>query len=283
MNNNEVSFDKAAWAEQKKAQREAAFARIDEFLEHIPKNPKVLRTYLDVQSRFPQCTVSNAVLIAAQKPDAVEYHTFEDWKKRGALVNKGEQGFSMLVPGGTYNGKDGKEYVRFDVQKVFDISQTSAVPSLRKEDPDTVLMAMLVNPVVPVRNAEQEAGAEFLPGENRIDIGKCEDAMKGMQTLSLALAHGELSTLIEGYDPLQPQNSFSARCASYIFCKHYGIEPQNKSFPELKNVLGGCSIKELRGQLETIRGAARTLIGRVEKAKTALRNMTREEQDRGSR
>ena len=283
MNNTEVSFDKTAWAEQKKAQREAAFARIDAFLEHIPKNPKDLRTYLDVQSRFPQCTVSNAVLIAVQKPDATEYHTFEDWKKRGAAINKGEQGFSMLIPGGSYSGKDGKTHTRFDVQKVFDVSQTSAVLPVRTDNPALILKAMLVNPVVPVRNADQEKGAEFLAGENMISIGRCTDVAEGLQTLSLALAHGELSALVEGYDPLLPENSFHARCASYIFCRHYGIEPKNKSFPELKTVLGSCSVKELRGQLETIRTAAKTLISRVEKAKTAMRNMDREEQDHDSR
>ena len=283
MNTNELNFDKAAWAEQKRAQREAAFARIDEFLERIPKNPKILRTYLDVQARFPQCTVSNAVLIAAQKPDAREYHTFEAWRKKGVTVGKGEQGFSMLIPGGTYSGRDGRSHTRFDTQNVFDVSQTNAVIPERKEKAEDVLKAMLLNPVVPVRSSDQEVGAEFLSGENRITIGRCADAAEGMQNLSLALAHGELSILTEGYDPLKPENSFNARCASYIFCRHYGIEPENKSFPELKSVLGGCDIKELRGRLETVRTAARTLIARVEKAKTAMKDMTMEEQDRDSR
>ena len=122
----EITYDKTAWAEQKKAQRDAVFAKIDEYLDTAAMDPAALQTYLDVQAQFPLCSVSNAVLIAAQRPEATEYHTFDDWKKKEVSVNKGEQSFSMLVPNGTYTGKDGKTHTSFDVQKVFDISQTSA-------------------------------------------------------------------------------------------------------------------------------------------------------------
>ena len=61
----EITYDKTAWAEQKKAQRDAVYAKIDAYLDNAAMDPAALQTYLDVQAQFPLCSVSNAVLIAA--------------------------------------------------------------------------------------------------------------------------------------------------------------------------------------------------------------------------
>ena len=274
-----INFDKTAWAEKKKSLREEVFARIDEYLDQMPAEPHCLQAYLDVQARFPSCSVSNAILIADQKPDAYEYHTFEDWKNKGVSIMKGEQGFSMLVPNGSYTGKDGMAHTRFDVQKVFDISQTSGMIVPMQEDLQLVLKAMLMRPIVPIQVVEQKAGAEFMLDENQITIGRGMTVMEGIQTLSIALAHGELSRVLPNYDPTLPTNSFYARCASYVICRHYGVEPTSYNFLDVQSILGNLNGKEIRSQLEIIRTAARSLIDRVEKARTALLNMSKQEQE----
>ena len=281
------SFDKASWAEQKKAMREDAFARIDTYLEQIPADPGYLQNYLNVQGLFPRCSVSNAVLIADQKPETTEYHTFEGWKKKGVSILKGEQGFSMLVPSGSYTGKDGLTHTRFDVAKVFDITQTNSLIRQKQEDLHAVLRSMMIQPVVPVEMLEkQQRGAEFLPEEGIVTIGQNCPVMQGMQTLSMALAHGELSKMIENYDPVQIQNNLSARCASYMVCRYYGMEPSSYDFKDAQSILGGMGSRALRSQLETIRTATRTMIDRIEKARALLERAAENqapEQGRGSR
>ena len=279
----EITYDKTAWAEQKKAQRDAVYAKIDEYLDNASVDPAMLQTYLDVQAQFPLCSVSNAVLIAAQRPEATEYHTFDDWKKKEVSITKGAQSFSMLVPNGTYTGKDGKTHTSFDVQKVFDISQTSAAVEPRKPDLRLSLKAMLMRPVCPLEVSEQVSGAVFVSQENKIIIGKGMPLEDTMETLSMALAHGEMNKSFPDYKPGLPQNSFYARCASYMVCRHYGVDPKSYNFSDMQTVLGNCNSKELRGHLETIRSTARTLIDRVEKAKTTLLNLSRSERDRDSR
>ena len=279
----EITYDKTAWAEQKKAQRDAVFAKIDEYLDSAAMDPAALQTYLDVQAQFPLCSVSNAVLIAAQFPESTEYHTFEDWKKKEVSINKGEQSFSMLVPNGTYTGKDGKAHTSFDVQKVFDISQTSAEVVQRKPDLRLSLKAMLMRPVCPIQVDAQQTGAVFVSQENKIVIGKGMTLEDTLETLSMALAHGEMNKSIPDYKPGLPQNSFYARCVSYMVCRHYGVDPKTYNFSDMQMVLGNCNSKELRGHLETIRSTARLLIDRVEKAKTTLLNLNKTEQDRDSR
>ena len=279
----EITYDKTAWAEQKNAQRDAVYAKIDSYLDNAAVDPGMLQTYLDVQAQFPMCSVSNAVLIAAQRPEATEYHTFDDWKKKEVSVNKGEQSFSMLVPNGTYTGKDGKTHTSFDVQKVFDISQTNSKAGPKKPDLRFILKAMLMRPVCPLEVSEQQSGAAFVSQENKIVIGKGMILEDTLETLSMALAHGEMNKSIPDYKPGLPQNSFYARCVSYMVCRHYGVDPKTYNFSDMRMVLGNCNSKELRGHLETIRSTARLLIDRVEKAKTTLLNLNKTEQDRDSR
>ena len=266
----EVQFDKTAWAEQKKAQRQAAYEMVDNCLDSMPMEESKLRQYLTVQGRFPQCSVGNAVLIAAQRPEATEYHTFDDWKKQDVSINKGEQSFTMLVPNGTYKGDDGKTHTSFDVQKVFDISQTNAAPKQTEQDLRLTLKAMLMRPVCPVQVVNHQQGAVFVVTENKVEIGRGMSMEDTMRNLSMALAHGELAKVIPNYNPGEPQNSFYARCASYVICTHYGADARNYSFSDMQSALGPCNSNEVRQHLQVIREAAKTLIERTDKARTAI-------------
>jgi hypothetical protein len=263
---DEPQFDKTAWAAQKKAQREAVFAAIDCYLEELSLEPERLRDYLTVQARFPLCSVGNALLLAAQRPEVTEYRTFEGWKQQGVAIGKGQQAISMLVPSGTYPGKDGKTHTRCDVQKVFDVAQTNAVRAPQVQDLRGVLKAMLLRPVCPVQVSDQQKGAAYVAQENRVEIGRGMTLEDTMQQLSLALAHGELAKTDVG----NPRNGFYARCVSFMVCRRYGLDPQGYSFLDMQSVLGNCNSKELRQHLTVIQATARNLIDRVEKARSAL-------------
>ena len=280
---DEVAMDKTAWAEQKKAQREETYAMIDTFLDELPMEESNLRQYLSVQARFPNCSVSNAVLIAAQRPDATEYHTFSDWKKAEVSVGKGEQGFSMLVPNGTYTGRDGRTHTSYDVQKVFDIAQTSAQREPKAQDVRMNLKSMLMRPVCPIQVADQQNGAVFVPEENRIAVGRGMTMEDTMQTLSIALAHGEMFKAIPDYKPGEARNSFYARCASYIVCARFGVEPRGYSFLDMQTALGPCNAQEMKNHLTVIRAAAYSIIDKTEKARTAMLSKAAREQDQGAR
>ena len=64
---NEV-FDKESWANRKQQDRKSAFAIVDDALKKMSTDTNVFQTYLDVQSRFERYSVSNALLVASQKP-----------------------------------------------------------------------------------------------------------------------------------------------------------------------------------------------------------------------
>ena len=143
-----VSFDKDAWAAQKKQERESAFAMIDETAQRMANDGSLFQSYLDVQARFDRYSVGNAVLITAQKADATQLSDFKGWKNNGVFIKKGESGIVLLEPGEEYTKEDGTVGVSYNSKKVFDISQTTAKVKDRpamKRDERLLLKAIIHN------------------------------------------------------------------------------------------------------------------------------------------
>ena len=89
------SFDKEAWASRKQQDREAAYAMVDDALKKMGSDTKAFQTYLDVQSKFERYSVSNALLVAAQKPEATDLGDANFWRGRGGYIRKGESGILL--------------------------------------------------------------------------------------------------------------------------------------------------------------------------------------------
>lgn len=112
-----VSFDKDAWAAQKKQERESAFAMIDETAQRMANDGGLFQSYLDVQARFDRYSVGNAVLITAQKADATQLSDFKGWKNNGVFIKKGESGIVLLEPGEEYTKEDGTVGVSYNSKR----------------------------------------------------------------------------------------------------------------------------------------------------------------------
>ena len=80
-------FDKASYMEKKQSEREAAYRLADETAERVVSSPETYAAYLNAQARFNRNSVNNALLVAAQMPEATRLGTFEDWQKgtRGTM------------------------------------------------------------------------------------------------------------------------------------------------------------------------------------------------------
>ena len=122
----EKPFDKTVWAARKQAEREGVYAMIDSYVQDMGREGGLFRAYLDVQARFDLYSVSNAILIAAQCPEATKLADFDSWKANGVYVRRGADAITILEPGKEYQRDDGSVGVSYNVRKVFDISQTRA-------------------------------------------------------------------------------------------------------------------------------------------------------------
>lgn len=258
---------KAAWVERRKTERSEAYTMIDQTAECIPDNAALLTQYLDVQSKFDRYSTANALLISAQNPAATRIADFERWKEDGVFVKKGAKGIAILEPGNEYTREDGSIGVNYNVKRVFDIAQTNAKPKKAEPKPEirAVLKALVQASPCEVRVAEDAPNgriASYLPNENVIVVAKGQDAVSLVRCLSqevaFAMMTGADKESIGGPDSM-------SYCASYMLCKKFDIESKGYTFDEIANNFAGFEAKEIRGALETARGAFCEIAGRMER------------------
>lgn len=250
--------------DQNNPRLQRAYHIIETYLDGISLDETALRRYLTVQGHFPLCSVSNGILITAQRPNVTQYKTREAWEQDHISIQPEQREILMLIPNGTYTRSDGKVCTKFDTQDVFDISQTDA-PAQPPLDIRQYLQAMLTRPVCPIQVAERTGGAVYVPEHPHVEIGRGLTLEETFRTISLALSHGELAKRTEGYRPETPQNSFYARCSSFMICAHYGVEAKDYNFMDAPEIFQGCNNRELKQHLETIRSTAAAVIDRTEK------------------
>ena len=100
-------FDKMAWAEKKMAKRRAVYELADSTAGSIQQDGGRFREYLDIQARFDRYSVTNALLIQAQMPEATRLKSFDGWKQDGASIRKNAKRISILEPGDEYRRENG--------------------------------------------------------------------------------------------------------------------------------------------------------------------------------
>lgn len=94
-------------------------------------NEKEYKQYLTNLMKMSSYSVRNSVLIYCQNPGASLCYGYQQWKKLGRWVKKGERGIKILAPcKGKRTKADGtdEEYVYFRTVTVFDVSQTDGEP-----------------------------------------------------------------------------------------------------------------------------------------------------------
>ena len=133
-------YSKDDWIKQRNENRALAYEMLETATEEL-NNPDTVMSYLDIQSKFDRYSVSNALLVAYQNPEATRLCDSKTWQKNHVFINKGETGIIILEPGKEYTRDDGKTVTPYNAKKVFDISQTNARPRQQKtRTPDVRLV-----------------------------------------------------------------------------------------------------------------------------------------------
>jgi len=278
-------FDKEAWAQKKQEQREAVYALIDEAATAVAQDGDTFQKYLNVQSRFDRYSVSNALLILAQKPEATRIADFDTWKEQGAYIRKKESGFYILEPGEEYQRQDGSTGISYNPKKMFDISQTGN--SRKRETPvhpdeRTRIKALLAHAPVPVRISDalpSGVNALYQPDTREIQIRHGLDANHIFRALAQELAQAEMDQGDGSYN--RSEQGFRAYCASYMLCKQYGVEMDGfYHFEGVPQMLETLEPQEIRAELSVIREAANEISGRMNRTLNQERQQKRQEPER---
>lgn len=124
----------AKTAEQRKADMEALHERLTAQVEALRTSEEWLR-YLRFCRAFHRYSLSNLLLILAQREDASQVAGYRVWQKLGRQVRKGERGIQILAPGTRKvteeDPETGEETTTrrtfFFPVRVFDVSQTDPI------------------------------------------------------------------------------------------------------------------------------------------------------------
>ena len=261
------SFDKDAWAAKKQHERDQVYGLIDAYVHDMGNLGKLtyanaFQTYLDVQARFDRYSVSNAVLIAAQMPEATRQADFDTWKDSGVYVRRGAEAITILEPGKEYTRQeDGSTGVFYNPKKVFDISQTSAdqqaAPAVSRDE--RLLLKALMNNA-PCRFAisnelPEGVNVAYYDKDNTIRVRQGLDAPTIFRGLAQELAIAHMSR--SGHGCQTPE--FTAYSVSYMLCKRNGVSVEHFSFAEMPEEYSKMDAQSIRAEVGTIREMAGTI------------------------
>ena len=258
----DAPFDKDAWAARKQQEREGVYLMIDTFAHEMSMDGSLFCDYLDVQARFDRYSVSNAILIAAQKPDATKLADFDTWKASGVYVKRGAGAITILEPGKEYTREqDGSTGVFYDPKKMFDISQTNstqrAAPPVAR-DGRLLLKALMNN--APCRFAisnelPEGTNMAYHPQNNIIYVRQGLDAPTIFRGLAQELARAHMDK--GGIACESPD--FTAYSVSYMLCKRNGVSVEGFSFDRLPESYAMMDAKALRAEAGVMRDVAGTI------------------------
>lgn len=278
------SFDKDAWAEKKKAERQSVFDLADATAGAVCTDGNKFREYLDLQARFDRYSATNALLILAQMPQATQVRDYDGWKDSGVSVKRRPKAISILEPGDEYRREDGSIGTYYNVKRVFDVSQTTArgkVQPTVSTDGRLLLKALIHRPPVPMQTVDDlpnHMGAYYDHDQQVIFVRRGMDAPSIFRSVSMELAHAEIAATRTDYT--REEAAFTAYSASYLLCRKYGVEAGGYDFSALPENLRESNPQAQRAALTEIRDTAEAISSRMSRALEQARQQRTNEQGR---
>lgn len=244
---------KEEFAARKKAEKDAAYETIDRSITEIMQDSDKFKDYLRFQSHMERYTVSNTLLIMAQRPDATQLKSADAWNEIGASIRKDEKGIQILEPH-DFIDDEGNQRTAYNVKYVFDVSQTNAEPKPAKsfdKSPQALVRAMLN------ATALNKAAVDELPIENSVAfydadnktllVKKHSDGVSLFKDISRELSLSEIAENSDEYN--RTECLPSAVCAAYMLCEKYGIDNSDINVDSAKAMWNGKENKDVRTML----------------------------------
>ena len=257
-------FDRDEWIQQKNAEREQCFEMIDQAAELMKTDGERLKTYLDLQSRFPRYTVSNVLLLSVQKPEARRIHDFKGWRDIGVHIKRGETAILLLEAGNRYTREDGSTGVYYNTKRVFDTSQTTALGVRdRPSERDPGMLIRNLDLLSPCRVWEDDGTnlggnlyVRYDLDERTIYIAQDAEGSEAFREATRELARATMDYLNLNPDTGSDAGMFHAECVSYMLCRRCGVDVRGYSFTALPQAYEKMDVRAFRDELGNMRRIA---------------------------
>jgi len=269
----EYLLSKEEYAAKKKAERDTVYALSDNAALTTVGSGEAFRQYLDVQSRFNRFSVTNALLVLAQNPNATRLGGFDFWKTQDGFVKTGQTGISILEPGKEYLRDDGEIGTSYNIKKVFDISQVN-VRKLQRTPQYTEhqILAALVS-----RYPMAVTGIDELP--DGLGAMTTEDTILVLRGMTFsdtfrAVAYEMVCAELEADHSASLRTAFHAHAATYMLCAKYGAETTKFRFDKAGALFADMDARTVKGELSKIRSAAENISERMAKYFSTIETST---------
>ena len=276
----EKDIDREKFKEKKRAELETLYDAVNEETLMIAEDQEKFSAYLRVQARFNRYTVTNAILLLHQFPDAQKLKTFEGWKQDGASVKRGEKSISILEPY-SYTKADGSMGKGFRIKKLFDISQTdvrmSPAPFLTGVSSRNLLRALLeASPVKSEAADTLDHGkdAVYDQKKQKIYIRRMLEPDDFFRAAAGSIAEAQLA---EQGSSSQKKLRSRAEAAAFMLCVKYGIDP-GRLRVKMPGADAQMEIKDIKAELSEVR---KTFIGIADRADESIRVQRKAGRERG--
>jgi len=240
---------------------------------------ETLKGFLATLARFHNYSFGNAILIAAQMPEATHVAGFRTWKKLGRYVKKGEHGIAILAPMVSRKNQERNDSERrddaaslifgFKVAYVFDVTQTEGDPLPEFANAIGEPGDWLVHLEESIREAGVTLEYDHIPG------GADGCSFKGKITVRpdllpnekfAVLAHELAHEIMHKDDERRKETTLliretEAEAVAYAVCLACGIDSTTRSADYIQLYRG--NEETLRESLTVVRDTAAQIIGKL--------------------
>lgn len=263
-------FDKEAWAKEKNDTRDQAYKMVDEQIGKVASEPSSFLKYLNTQAKFSQYTVTNALLIMAQKPEATQIADASKWREGKHYILKGEKGFTILEPGKEYQREDGSMAVGYNPKAMFDISQIKNPPRQMKPQisQEALVYAMTYQSPVEIKILENQMPdgekVKYAIADKTIYVSPGLDANSLLPGLARAYCYAQCHAL--NPELTERHYDMGAEAATYVVCQKYGIQSNDTRFAEhVVDYFEGMETQDIKSDLAYVKGISDDVSNRMEK------------------
>ena len=280
---------KKSFAERMAEKKNQCYAMIDDACLNSVSSVDNLRQFLNVQSRFDKYSLNNALLIFAQKPDAVKVKDFDAWKKDDISIKKGAKSFMILEPS-PYKGTDGKMHRGYNAKNVFDISDVEAsedaIPQPKSYEQKQLVAALVHDAPVPVRKAEHSIGENdaIYDAKNKVVYFKAGLEFDTIfPAIAKALAHAEMAKDVENYRI--GEHEFAARCSAYVLSQRYGVDTRTVDVYGIPKNIEAMEAEDVKKALSDVHSNVKSINARMNESleQTHDKEQTQQSPNKGSK
>lgn len=259
--NDNVGYDKEAYKQRKKEQKENAYKIIDEALEELKDNPTALKEYFDIQSRFDMYTPRNALLIGKQQPNASQLKSKKDWLDLKATFKQAKlTTITILDPGNAYKASDGRTITPIYAKDVIDISETNMKSFTKNYDKKIILQALLHDCPIDIKVVDSlESGklCECNTDDKVLYVSRNDVDNNYIKSVATEIAKIGL------YENTNELDNDKADSIGYMICKKYGIEATVESLDRLSSKYSSMDKIDIANDLTSMAEVAKEMNGRM--------------------